>query len=197
MSESRILILILTFSLAASPMSHAQQPKNLQEVGAAQELDIRVGTPSTAAASVAVRQIDAPCRSVEESAIKYFEEHGFYAKSAITGNDIIVALGPHKNASTPSAKPLSLNRISIQKYTLPRHLSPLKAYDFRLEGNLRLAKATDESCDASLSFDFSAFEWVWALAVIDDGVQSKLISNGTLERLYIDPISDPFRRVKP
>ena len=190
------MILIMAFSLAASPLSHANQAKNLQEVGAAQELNIKVGTASTAA-SVAVRQIDAPCRSIEGGAIKYFEEHGFYAKSAITGNDIIVAIGPHKNASTPSAKPLSLNRNSIQKYTLPRHLSPLKAYDFRLEGNLRLVQATEESCNASLSFDFSVFMWVWALAVIDDGVQSNFISNGTLDRLYIDPIGDLFRRVKP
>jgi hypothetical protein len=185
------------FCKVESPMSQAQQAKNLQGVGAAQKIDIRVGAPSTAVASVAIRRIDGPCRSIEESAIRYFEEHGFYAKSAITGSDIIVALGSHKNASTPSAKPLSLNRVSIHKYTLPRHLSPLKAYDFRLEGNLRLLKVTDESCDASLSPDFSAFEWVWALAVIDDGIQSKLISNGTLERLYIDPISDPFRRAKP
>jgi hypothetical protein len=186
---------MMPFFLAAFPMSQAQQAKNLPGVDAAQKLDIRVGPPSTAAAPV-IRRIDAPCRSVEESAIRYFEEHGFYARSAITGSDIIVALGPHKNASTPSAKPLLLSRVTIHKYTLPRHLSLLKAYDFRLEGNLRLVRATDASCDASLSFDFSAFEWVWALAVIDDGVRSTLISNGTLERLYIDSISGLFRRAK-
>ena len=195
MSEPRILSLIMTSFLAASPMSHAPQAKNLQGVAAEQELEIRVGAPSTDAA-VAIRRIDAPCRSIEESAVHYFEEHGFYARSVMTGNDTIVAVGPHKNASTPSAKPLSLNRFTVHKYTLPRHLSPLKTYDFQLKGRLRLVKAADESCDASLSFDFSAFEFVWALAVIDDGVQSELTSNGKLERLYIDSISDPFKRAK-
>ena len=187
---------MLTIFLAAAPMSHAQQATNLQGVGAGQELDIRVGAPSTDAA-VAIRRIDAPCRSIEESGARYFEEHGFYARSAITGNETIVALAPHNNASTPSAKPLSLNRFTVHKYAHPRHLSPLKTYDFQLKGRLRLVKAADESCDASLSFDFSAFEFVWALAVIDDGIQSKLTSNGTLERLYVDSISDLFKRAKP
>ena len=193
MSKTRIPILTLSLFLAASSRSHGQQGKLSEGVGTAHEVDIRVGTPSTPAA-VAIRQIDAPCRSVEESAIRFFEDHGFYAKSATKGNDITVALGLHTKVSTPSAKQLSLNRISIHKYTLPRHLSPFKAYDFHLEGSLQLVKATDESCNASLSFDFSAFEWVWALAVIDDGVQSTLTSNGSLERMYIDSIGDLLRR---
>jgi hypothetical protein len=142
--------------------------------------------------SAAHRQIAAPCRLVEERAIRYLEEHDFYTRSTTEGDDIVVGLGPRKNASTPSAKPLSLNRFSIHKYTLPRHLSPLKEYDFRLVGQLRLANTTGGFCDATLRFEFSAYEWVWALAVIDDGLRSQFISNGALERPYLDPISDLF-----
>jgi hypothetical protein len=107
----------MTIFLAASPMSRAQQAKNLQGVGAEQELDIRAGATS-ADAAVAIRRIDAPCQSIEESAVRYFQEHGFDARSTITGNEMIVVLGPHSNASTPSAKPLSLNRFTVHKYTL-------------------------------------------------------------------------------
>jgi len=53
-----------------------------------------------------------------------------------------------------------------------------------------LIKTTEQSCDVMLRFEISAYEWVTALAVIDDGYRSKFISNGTLERLYIDAISD-------
>ena len=136
------------------------------------------------------RQIPAPCRLVEEKAIRYLEEHDFYTSTKADGDEIIVDLGNHKNASTPSGKPLSLNRFSVHKYTLSRHLSPLKAYeDFRLEGHLRLVKATEGSCNATLAFEISAYEWVWSLGMIDDGYRSKFISNGKLERLYIDLIA--------
>jgi hypothetical protein len=134
---------------------------------------------------------------VEERAIQYLDEHDFYTRRKTEDDDVIIDLGNRKDASTPSARPLSLNRASIHKYALPRHLSPLKAYDdFRLEGHLRLAKATEGSCNATLRFEISAYEWVWALAVIDDGYRSKFISNGTLERLYIDPIGDLFTKTK-
>jgi hypothetical protein len=147
--------------------------------------------------SAASRQIDAPCRLIEDGAIQFFEEHDFYTIRKTKDDDIVIDLGNRKNASTPSAKPLSLNRSSIRKYTLPRHLSPLRTYDdFRLEGHLTLTKVTEGSCNAALSFDISAYEWVWALAVIDDGYRSKFISNGTLERLYFDSISDLFTKAK-
>ena len=147
--------------------------------------------------SVASRQIAAPCRLVEERAIQYLKAHDFYTRKKTEDGDIIIDLGDRKDASTPSAKPLSLNRFSIHKYTLPRHLSPLRAYaDFRLEGHFRLTTATEGSCNATLRFEISAYEWVWALAVIDDGYRSKFISNGTLERLYIEPIGDLFIKAK-
>jgi hypothetical protein len=135
---------------------------------------------------------------VEERATQYLEEHDFYTDRTTEGDEIIIDLGNRKDVLAPSAKPISLNRFSIHKYTLPRHLSPLKAYDdFRVEGHLRLAKATEGSCTATLHFEFSAYEWAWALAVIDDGYRSKFISNGRLERLYIDSIGDLFTKAKP
>ncbi len=141
--------------------------------------------------STASRQIAAPCPLVEKRAIQYLEEHDFYTSSKTAGDDILIDLGNDKDASTPSARPLVLNRFSVHKYTLPRHLSPLKAYyDFRLEGHLRLTGANESSCNATLEFEISAYEYVWALGVIDDGYRSKFISNGVLERLYIDAIGD-------
>jgi hypothetical protein len=153
--------------------------------------------PFPNADSTASRQIAAPCQAVEGKAIQYFEEHDFYTKTQTEGDDIVVDLGNHKDASTPSAKPLSLNRHSIHKYTLPRHLSPAKSYaDFRVEGHLRLVKAAEASCNVTLRFDISAYEWVWSLAAIDDGYRSNFISNGTLEKLYIDPIAEAFTEAK-
>jgi hypothetical protein len=148
--------------------------------------------------SDASRQVAAACPVVEKRAIQYLEEHDFYTSSKSEGDKIFIDVGNDKDASTPSAKPLSLNRFSVHKYTQRRHLSPLKAYyDFRLEGHLLLARATDGSCNASLQFDISAYEYVWALGMIDDGYRSTFISNGTLERLYLDAISDLFTKIKP
>jgi hypothetical protein len=132
---------------------------------------------------------------VEERAIQYFEAHDFRTSSKTEEGYILIELGNHKEASTPSAKPLTLNRTTVKKYTMPRHLSPFRTYaDFRLEGRLRLVKATEGSCDATLSFEISAYEWVWALGVIEDGYRSRFISNGTLERLYIEPMGDLFTK---
>ena len=143
------------------------------------------------------RQIAAPCRLVEERTIQYLKNHDFYTIRSTEDRYVLIQLGNRKNAATPSGKPLSLNRFSIHKYTLPRHLSPLKAYaDFRLEGRLRLTKTTEESCNTTLYFEISAYEWVWSLAMIDDGYRSKFISNGTLERLYIDAIGDLFTKAQ-
>lgn len=153
--------------------------------------------PSPNTDSTVSRQIAAPCQVVERKALQYFEEHDFYTKTQADGDDIVVAVGNHKNASTPSAKPLSLNRRSIHKYTLPRHLSPAKSYaDFRVEGHLRFAKAAEVSCNVTLRFEISAYEWVWSLAAIDDGYRSNFSSNGTLEKLYIDPIVEAFTEAK-
>ena len=136
------------------------------------------------------RQIAAPCQVIEDRAILYLEEHDFYTKIKTQEPDLIIEIGSLKHILAPSGKPLSLNRFNIQKYTFHRHLSPLKSYaDFHLEGHLRLAKATEESCNVSLHFDISAYEYVWFLGMIDDGYRSKFFSNGTLEHLYIDPIS--------
>lgn len=60
-----------------------------------------------------------------------------------------------------------------------------------------MAKASEEPCNASLHFEFSAFEWSWVFAVIDDGYRSKFTSNGRLERLYLDSISDLFAKSEP
>jgi len=147
--------------------------------------------------SAASRQIAVPCQVVESKATQYFEEHDFYTKTQAEGDDTVVDLGNRKDASTPSAKPLLLNRHSIHKYTLQRHLSPAKSYaDFRVEGHLRLAKAAEASCNVTLHFEISAYEWVWSLAAIDDGYRSNFISNGTLEKLYIDPIVEAFTEAK-
>jgi hypothetical protein len=108
--------------------------------------------------STASRQIAAPCRLIEDNAIQYLKDHGFYTISATKDGEVLIQLGIRKDAATPSAKPPSLNRFSIHKYTLPRHLSPLKTYDFRLEGHLKLAKATEGSCNATLRFEISAYE---------------------------------------
>jgi hypothetical protein len=148
---------------------------------------------SAGADSSACRQIAAPCPLVEAGAVQYLKEHDFYAYTATKGSNIFIAVGPRKGASAPSGKPLSLDRFSIHRYSLPRHLSPLKTYDFRVEGHLRLEQATAGSCNASLRFEISAYEWVWALAVIDDGYRSQFSSNGVLERLYIDAIGNLFR----
>lgn len=121
------------------------------------------------------------------------EEHDFYTVRKTQG---IIDLGSRKDASTPSARPLPLNRLSIHKYTLPRHLSPLKGYStFNLEGHLRLAKATVASCNATLRFEISAYEWVWALVVIDDGYRSNFIPNGITSTQ--SAISSQKPRVEP
>lgn len=151
--------------------------------------------------SAASQQIAAPCRLVEQRAIQYLSDHNFFAgRKHVRGkpvDDFVIDLVNRKNASTPSAKPLSLNRFTIRKYTLPRHLSPLKAYsDFTLEGQLQLTESTEGSCTATLRFEISAYEWVWAPLVFDDGFRSKFISNGTLERLYIDAVGDLFEKAK-
>ena len=112
-----------------------------------------------------------------------------------TVDDLLIELVNRKHASTPSGRPLSLSRFSIHKYTLPRHLSPLKAYaDFQLDGQIKLTETTEDSCNANLRFEVSAYEWVWAPVVMDDGYRSKFVSNGALERLYIDAIGDLFTK---
>lgn len=157
-----------------------------------------VGPQQASSDSVAPRQIAAPCRLIEERATQYLGEHDFYTGRTTEGDDMIISLRNRTEVLTPSVKPLSLSRFSIHKYTLPRHLSPLKQYDnFRLEGHLRLAKATEGACNATLHFEFSAYEWAWPLAVIDDGYRSKFISNGRLEQLYLDSIGNLFTKTKP
>jgi hypothetical protein len=64
--------------------------------------------------------------------------------------------------------------------------------DFRLTGQLDLTPVSTGSCAASLHFDFSAFEYVWSLAVIDDGYRSQFTSNGTLEQSYLDSLAARF-----
>jgi len=152
---------------------------------------------ATTVDSATSRQIASPCKVVEERAIQYFEQHDFHTNSGTIDHITIVDVGNRKNASTPSGKPLTLNRSSIHHYTLPRHLSPMKVYDnFQLEGHLRLATMPEGSCNATLSFGISAYEWVWALGVIDDGYRSRFFSNGTLERLYLDALGDLFTNAK-
>jgi hypothetical protein len=146
--------------------------------------------PPTTVDSSANRQVAAPCQLIADTATQYLREHEFVTSRGPDGDDTGIYFAARKDASTPSGKPLSLNRFSVRKYTLPRHLSLLKSYDFRLEGHLDLIKITEHSCDVTLRFEISAYEWVTALAVIDDGYRSQFISNGTLEKLYIDPVSD-------
>jgi len=157
-----------------------------------------VGAQQASSDSVASRQIAVPCRLIDERATQYLGEHDFHIGRTTEGDDIFISLRNRSEVLTPSAKPLSLSRFSIHKYTLHRHLSPLKQYDdFRLEGLLRLAKATEGSCNATLHFEFSAYEWAWPLAVIDDGYRSKFISNGRLEQLYLNSIGGLFTKTNP
>ena len=144
--------------------------------------------------SAASRQISASCSLVEERAVQYFEEHNFDASRWTKGDEVTIDVYGGKGVLAPSGKPLSLNRFSIHKYTLHRHLSPLKTYDnFRLNGHLKLARAAVGLCNANLAFEIGAYEFAWPLAVIDDGYPSKFTSNGTLERLYIDAIDDSLK----
>ena len=151
----------------------------------------------TVADSAASRQIAAPCPLAANKAAQYFGEHHFYTQRSEEGGNITIDVDSRKDVSTPSAKLLSLSRSSIRKYTLPRHLSPFKSYsDFRLEGHLTLAKVSEGFCNATLRFDISAYEWVWSLAAIDDGYESKFVSNGTLENLYIGSFGDLFPKTQ-
>lgn len=109
-------------------------------------------------------------------------------------DELVIEFVNSKHASTPSGAPLSLNRSSIHKYTSPRHLSPLKAYrDFQADGQIVLTETNKGSCNATLSFKISAFEYVWAPVLMDDGYRSRFVSNGVLERLYIDALADHLK----
>jgi hypothetical protein len=115
---------------------------------------------ATSADSTADRSIAAPCSVIREKANQYFTEHHFRTGAIAGDTGAGVSLGLTKDASAPSGAPLLLNRSSIHRYTLHRHLSPMKSYtDFRLTGQLYLTPVSAESCAASLRFDFSAFEY--------------------------------------
>ena len=144
----------------------------------------------TIAGSAETLQITAPCSVVREKANQYFIEHHFFTGAIAGDTSAGVSLGLAKDALAPSGTPLILNRSSIHRYTLHRHLSPMKSYTtFRVAGQLLLTPLSAASCTANLHFDFSAFEYVWSLAAIDDGYRSQFTSNGTLERAYLDSIN--------
>jgi hypothetical protein len=136
------------------------------------------------------RQMAVPCSVVRAKANQYFIEHHFFTGAIAGDTNAGVSLGPGPGALSPSETPLVLSRYSIHRYTLHRHLSPMKSYsDFRVTGQLLLTSVSEKSCTASLHFDFSTFEYVWSLAVIDDGYRSGFITNGVLERGYLDSIA--------
>jgi len=148
---------------------------------------------ATGADSAVGRPIPAPCSVVREKANQYFTEHHFITGAIAGDASAGVSLSLTKDASSPSGAPLLLNRSTVRRYTLHRHLSPMKSYtDFRLTGQLSLSPVAEESCAASLHFDISAFEYVWSLAAIDDGYRSQFTSNGTLERSYLDSLAALF-----
>jgi hypothetical protein len=154
-------------------------------------LSLLIGT--TGADSAADRPIAAPCAVVRNNANQYFTEHHFRTGAIAGDTSAGVSLALTKDALAPSGAPLLLNRSSVHRYTLHRHLSPLKSYtDFRLTGQLYLTPVSAKSCAASLHFDFSAFEYVWSLAAIDDGYRSQFTSNGALERSYLDSLATLF-----
>jgi hypothetical protein len=154
-------------------------------------LSLLIGAAS--ANSAVDRPIAAPCSVVREKANQYFTEHHFRTGAIAGDTGAGVSLALTKDASAPSGAPLLLNRSSIHRYTLHRHLSPMKSYtDFRLMGQLYLTPVSAGSCAASLHFDFSAFEYVWSLAAIDDGYRSQFTSNGSLERTYLDSLAALF-----
>lgn len=143
------------------------------------------------------RQIAAPCKLVGDKAIQYLGDHDFFASRKMAlgkiVDDFVIEFVNRKHASTPSGTPLSLNRSSINKYARPRHLSPLKAYtNFQADGEIKLTETSEGSCNVTLRFKISAFEYVWA-PVMDDGYRSQFISNGVLERLYIDALVDVLK----
>ena len=145
------------------------------------------------AVSAVDRRIAAPCSVVRERADQYFAGMHFRtgAMAGDTGASVTLALT--KDALTPSGSLLSLNRSAIHRYTLHRRLSPMKSYtDFRLTGQIYLRPVSAKSCTTSLHFEFSAFEYVWSLAAIDDGYRSQFTSNGTLERGYLDSLAALF-----
>jgi hypothetical protein len=127
---------------------------------------------------------------VREKADQYFIDHHFLTGAIAGDSSVGVSLGLVKDSLASSGSRLVLNRSSIGRYTLHRHLSPMKSYTtFRATGQLSLTPVSATSCTASLHFDFSAFEYVWSLAVIDDGYRSQFKSNGTLERGYLESIT--------
>jgi hypothetical protein len=145
---------------------------------------------ATSADSAADRQISAPCPVIREKANQYFTEHHFRTGGIEGDTGAGVSLRLTQDSLTSSGAPLHLNRFSIHRYTLHRHLSPMTSYtDFHLTGQLTLTPVSEASCAASLKFNFSAFEYVWSLAVIDDGYRSNFTSNGTLERGYLDSLA--------
>ena len=138
----------------------------------------------------ASRQIAVPCSVLREKADRYFTEHHFYTGAIAGDTQAGVSLGLAKDALAPSGAPLILNRSTIHRYTMHRHLSLMKSYTtFRLTGQLTLVPVSESSCAASLRFDYSAFEYVWSLAAIDDGYRSQFTSNGGLERSYLDALA--------
>lgn len=191
----RQIIMIVLSVAVASQVVRSAEPTHFSS---ALLMSRQTAQEPEGAGSAASRQIAAPCRLVGDRAMQYLGDLGFFvSRKMVRGkivDDLVVELVNLKHASTPSATPLSLRRLSIHKYTRPRHLSPLKVYaDFQLDGQLKLMETAGESCNAILRFEISAFEWVWSLGAIDDGYRSKFISNGTLERLYIDAIGDLFK----
>jgi hypothetical protein len=154
-------------------------------------LSILIG--ATSSGSAADGPIAAPCSVVREKANQYFTEHHFRTGAIAGDTGAGVSLAPTKDASAPSGAPLLLNRSTIHRYTSHRHLSLMRSYtDFRLMGQLYLTPVSAGSCAARLHFDFSAFEYVWSLAAIDDGYRSQFTSNGTLERIYLDSLATLF-----
>jgi hypothetical protein len=144
---------------------------------------------ATNADSAATHQLAAPCSVLQAKATQYFSEHRFRTVAITDDTGPSVDLDITKDSSTPSGAPLLLSRSSIHRYTLREHLSPFKSYtNFRGAGHLHLTTVTAASCLATLHFDFSAFGYVWSLAVIDDGYRSTFVSNGSLERGYLEAL---------
>lgn len=104
-----------------------------------------------------------------------------------------IELSSLKNAALPSNERLRLNRSTISKYSLPRHLSPLKTYRISLDGELKLTELTPATCRATLQLEISAYEYVWFPLILDDGYRSSFTSNGVLEQCYLEAIAAQFQ----
>jgi hypothetical protein len=137
------------------------------------------------------RDLPFKCSKVLENARLYFSTHGFTSGLLPSGE---LKLYPDQHPLEASGNRISLNRFRISKYVRDGQVSPFRIYTgFSLEGTLVLVPLS-ETCRMTLSLTFSAYEWSPFLVV--DGSGQQFVSNGRLERQYLNAISDRLDEAK-